>query len=181
MHPQDTFVARLRRLRERNHISLEEIAAVTRVNRELLEAFERNDLSNWPRGLYARAWVRAYASVVGLDPMDTVDEFCRLFPHGDRRTGPTLQEIAAIVAHPSEYRDEFSHDTDRRRSAPRINPPPPKAPARPRRSASAKAGVLPAPAWHTALARAAYAMWMRAVTRMTLASPRLKRTPRTSS
>ncbi len=160
MNPQDTFVLRLRRHRERHQISLKEVAAVTRVKRELLEAFERNDLSDWPRGLYARAWMRAYASVVGLDPIDTVDEFCRLFPHGDRRTGRTLQEMAGIVVHASEYRDEFSHDTDRRRSTPRIN-------------------VLPAPSWHTALARAAYAMWMRAAARMTLAPPRLKRTPRT--
>lgn len=161
MNPQELFVTRLRRHRERNHIALEEIAASTRVKCDLLEAFERNDLSKWPRGVYARAWVRAYASVVGLDPIDTVDEFCRTFPHGDRRTGATLQVIAGIVAQPSEYRDEFSHDTDRR-LAPRIN-------------------MLPAPAWHIALVRAAYALWMRAVARITLAAPRLKRAPRTSS
>lgn len=162
MDPQDTFITRVRRHRERHHISLDEIAAATRVNRELLEAFECNDLSRWPRGLYARAWVRAYASVVGLDPMDTVDEFCRLFPQGDRRTGSTLQEMAGIVAHPSEYRDEFSHDGDRRRGTPRIN-------------------MLPTPAWPTALKRAAYALWMRAVARLTLAAPRLKRPARTNS
>jgi transcriptional regulator with XRE-family HTH domain len=108
MDPQDAFVTRLRRYRERSQISLDEIATMTRVKRELLEAFERNDLSEWPRGLYARAWVRAYASVVGLDPSDTVDEFCRLFPHGDRRLGGTMQEIATIVAHASEYRDVMS-------------------------------------------------------------------------
>jgi hypothetical protein len=78
-------------------------------------------LSGWPRGLYARAWVRAYASAIGLDPIDTVDEFCRLFPHGDRRAGGTVQEIAAIVAHDSEYRDEFSHGVDRRRTTPAVN------------------------------------------------------------
>jgi len=160
MNPQEAFIARLRRHRERNQISLEEIAAVTRMKHELLDAFERGDLSNWPRGLYARAWVRAYASVVGLDPLDTVDEFCRLFQHGDRRTGRTLEEIAGIVGHASDYHDEFSHDTDRR--TPHFN-------------------VLPEPAWHTALARATSAMWMRAMGRMTAASPRLKKAPRTSS
>jgi len=121
MTAQDTFIVRLRRHRERNRIPLDEIAADTRVKRELLEAFERGDLSAWPRGLYARAWVRAYASAIGLDPIDTVDEFCRLFPQGDRRAGGTVQEIAAIVAHDSEYRDEFSHDVDRRRNTPQIN------------------------------------------------------------
>ena len=109
MNPQETFVIRLRRHRQRNGISLDEIAADTRVKCDLLEAFERNDLSEWPKGLYARAWIRAYASAVGLDPIDTVDEFCRLFPHGDRRANGTIREMAAIVASPSEYRDEFAH------------------------------------------------------------------------
>ena len=97
MTPQETFVTRLRRHRERNRISLEEIAAETRVKKELFEALEANDLSTWPRGLYARAWVRTYACAVGLDPIDTVDEFCRLFPQGDRRGHATMQDIAAIV------------------------------------------------------------------------------------
>lgn len=120
MTPQETFIVRLRRHRERNRIPLAEIASETRVKPELLEAFERGDLSEWPRGLYARAWMRGYASAIGLDPIDTVDEFCRLFPQGDRRAGGTVQEIAAIVAHASEYRDEFSHE-DRRRTSPQIN------------------------------------------------------------
>ena len=114
MTPQETFVTRLRRHRQRNQVSLEVIAQQTNVKQELLEALENNDLSEWPRGLYARAWIRAYASAVGLDPDDTIDEFCRLFPHGDRRARGTIREIAAIVASPSEYRDEITHE-DRRR------------------------------------------------------------------
>jgi hypothetical protein len=51
---------------------------------------------------------------VDLDPVDTVEEFCRLFPQGDRRAGSTIQELAAIVASPSEYRDEFGHPEGRR-------------------------------------------------------------------
>ena len=115
MTPQETFVTRLRRHRERNRISLEEIAADTRVKKEMFEAFEANDLSMWPRGLYARAWVRTYACAVGLDPIDTVDEFCRLFPHGDRRGHATMQDIASIVASAGEFKDEFPHP-ERRQS-----------------------------------------------------------------
>ena len=125
MTPQEIFVGRLRRHRERNHISLDEIAGDTRIKRELLEALERNDLSGWPRGLYARAWMRAYASAIGVDAIDTVDEFCRLYPQGHRRAQPTIQEIAAIVAAPSEYRDEFKgiSEVDRRGTATGINAP----------------------------------------------------------
>ena len=126
MTPQETFISRLRRHRERNHISLEEIVSQTRIKREQLEAFESGDLETWPRGIYARAWVRGYASIIGLDPIDTVDEFCKLFPHGDRRAQPTFRDFAAIIAHASTYQDEFEHiaDNDRRRSTPQVNVPP---------------------------------------------------------
>jgi transcriptional regulator with XRE-family HTH domain len=117
MTAQETFITRLRRHRERNRISLEEIVNKTRIRRDQLEAFERGDLETWPRGIYARAWIRAYADVIGLDPIDTVDEFCRLFPQGDRRAEGTFRDFAAIVAHQSTYHDEFAGgpDGDRRR------------------------------------------------------------------
>jgi hypothetical protein len=109
MTPQELFVTRLRRHRERSGIALDAVARDTRIARDLLDAFEQNDLSRWPHGLYARAWVRAYASAIGHDPIDTVDEFCRLFPHGDRRAASTMAGIAAIVAAPAQYRDDFAH------------------------------------------------------------------------
>ena len=139
---QETFIARLRRHRERNQISIQQIAITTRVKPELFEAFERNDLSGWPRGLYARAWIRGYANVIGLDAIDTVDEFCRLFPQGDRRMATTVQEVAAIVAHPSEYREEIAPELDRRRSG-------------------AGSDATSAPAWYVALARSAYQLLSR--------------------
>jgi hypothetical protein len=114
MNPQEMFVTRLRRHRTRSRVSIEEIASNLRIRPDLIEALEKNDLTGWPRGLYARAWIRAYALAVDLDPVDTVEEFCRLFPQGDRRTGGTIQEIASIVASSSEYRDEFSHEQGRR-------------------------------------------------------------------
>ena len=160
MSPQETFVTRLRRYRQRNAISLDDISSATRVKRELLEALENNDLADWPRGLYARAWIRAYAIAVGLDPIDTVDEFCRLYPHGDRRANGTIREIAAIVASPSEYRDEFEHPEDRRGTTPGM-------------------AVVPPPTWHAALVQSARALWVRVAT---IAAPhfRTRRTPRTS-
>ena len=116
MNPQVTFVTRLRRERMRQGISLEDIARVSSVRPELFEAFENNDLTDWPKGLYARAWVRAYAEAVGLDPADTVDEFCRLYLHGDRRARSTMRELGELHAGESAYRDDIVHE-DRRRSA----------------------------------------------------------------
>ena len=126
MNPQLTFVARLRRERQRRGISLDQIATATRVKRELFDAFENNDLTDWPRGLYARSWVRGYALTVGLDPSDTVDEFCRLYLHGDRRARTTILEIATIAASDPGYQDEFDHE-ERRRMA-RMAPAPTGSP-----------------------------------------------------
>ena len=110
------FVFRLRLHRERRKLTLDQIARVTRIRRELLEALEHNDLSEWPRGIFARAWMRQYAQLVGLDPEETVDEFCRLFPNGDRRASTLLREISTLLSWASEYRDE-EREVERRRSA----------------------------------------------------------------
>lgn len=142
MTPQETFVTRLRRQRMRARVSIEQIADSLRIKPEIIAAFENNDLSEWPKGLYSRAWVRAYALAVDLDPVDTVDEFCRLFPQGDRRAGGTIQEIAAIVASPSEYRDEHAHSEGRRASD------------QPLAHASK-------PAWHAFVTQPGRALWMR--------------------
>jgi cytoskeletal protein RodZ len=146
MTPQESFVTRLRRHRQRNQISLDEIAAATRVKRDLLEGLENNDLAGWPHGLYARAWIRGYATVVGLDPNDTVDDFCRLYPQGDRRTQGTIREIAVIVAAPSQYQDEYSGP--RRRASDVVEEP------------EAAAGAPPPIQWH-ALASALRPLWLR--------------------
>lgn len=114
MNPQTAFLARLRRQRHRKGVSLDEIGRHTRVRPELFEAFENNDLTDWPRGLYARAWVRGYAITIGLDPADTVDEFCRLYLHGDRRARSTMHGIATIADTDSSYRDDLSPEERRR-------------------------------------------------------------------
>ena len=159
MTPQETFVTRLRRYRERNQISVEEIATQHNIRRDLLEALENNDLSEWPCGLYARAWIRAYAGAVGLDPAETVDEFCRLFPQGDRRAQGTMREFAAIVASPSEYRDEISHED--------------------RRQVPEDEAVDEDTAWHAPLSEAARTLRLRMGSLKV--APHGRRAPRTSS
>lgn len=120
MSDRDTFGPRLRRERERRGISIETIALVTNVSGELWQGLERNDFSRWPSGIFARAFMRDYAKAVGLDADEVVDEFCRLFPVGDRRASRVIQEQAELIGHQSEYRDEPSllpPGGDRRASA----------------------------------------------------------------
>jgi hypothetical protein len=129
MTEQETFVTRLRRHRERNRIPLAEISRDTRVKLELLEGLERNDLSAWPRGLYARAYIRAYAAAIGLDGGETVDEFCRLFPQGDRRAEPVIREMAAIVASQSGFQYDYRYATETDRRSPEFTEMPKPTPS----------------------------------------------------
>jgi transcriptional regulator with XRE-family HTH domain len=106
MSLKESFGLRLRAVRERRGITLETIAAGTKVPLVLWEAMERNDLSGWPSGLFARAYIRDYARLVGLDPEELVDEFCRYFPAGDRRRGGLMRSHAEVIDIRSQYRDE---------------------------------------------------------------------------
>lgn len=99
MSDRDTFGPRLRSERERRGISIETIVAVTKVGADLWIGLERNDFSKWPSGIFARAFVRDYAKAVGLDADDVVDEFCRLYPHGDRRAARLIKAQAEILGH----------------------------------------------------------------------------------
>ncbi|MFN7984523.1 MAG: helix-turn-helix domain-containing protein [Vicinamibacterales bacterium] len=74
------FGARLREARERRGLSLREIADATKISARSLEALERNDIARLPGGIFSRAFVRAYAVHVGLDPEDTISEFMASFP-----------------------------------------------------------------------------------------------------
>jgi len=99
MSERDTFGPRLRSERERRGISIETIVTVTKVGADLWLGLERNDFSKWPSGIFARAFIRDYAKAVGLDADDIVDEFCRLFPQGDRRAARIIKAQAAIIGH----------------------------------------------------------------------------------
>ena len=106
MSERDTFGPRLRRERERRGISLETLATRTNVSIELWMGLENNDFSKWPSGLFARAFVRDYARVVGLDAQELVDDFCRLFPVGDRRALPRLRAQAELIGHDLQATDD---------------------------------------------------------------------------
>lgn len=81
MEPEVDFGTRLKRLREQRGITLRQIAETTKISIGALEALERNDISRLPGGIFSRAFVRAYAAEIGIDPEATVREFLRRFPH----------------------------------------------------------------------------------------------------
>lgn len=106
MSGREAFGPNLRRARIQRGVSLEQIAAQTNVSEVLWASMEKNDFSRWPNGIFARAYIRDYAKIVGVDPDATVDEFCRWFPQGDRRAERQIRGQAEIVNHPLEWKDE---------------------------------------------------------------------------
>lgn len=123
MTSREAFGPNLRRLRLRRGISIEEVSARTNVSAELWEAMEHNDFSRWPTGVAARAYVRDYATIVGVDPDETIDEFCRVAPQGDRRREPLVRGAAELLRHHLTWEDPLPPDVkvDRRvaRSGPK--------------------------------------------------------------
>ncbi len=102
MAPSDeqSFGARLRRERERRQVALASISENTKISVSLFEALEREDVSRWPLGIYRRAFIRAYAQGIGLDPDVVVKEFLDRFPDPAELAASDL-EAAAAAAKPA--------------------------------------------------------------------------------
>src|SRR5438876_6476590 len=118
---REAFGPSLRRIRLRRGVSIEAIAERTRVAADLWHGLERNDPSRWPTGLFARAYIRQYAEAIGADPDATVDEFCRWFSHGDRRSARIVGGQAELIGHQLRWKDDLVGsvvERDRRQTSP---------------------------------------------------------------
>jgi transcriptional regulator with XRE-family HTH domain len=103
-----SFGETLRRERELRGISLREMADATKISKRFLQAIEDDRVEVLPGGLFPRAFVRQYATFLGLDAERTVAEF--LFAHGESampparvfspppREGPSLRMLVLAAA-----------------------------------------------------------------------------------
>src|SRR6188508_997223 len=73
--------------------------------RRLREARERNDISRLPGGIFSRAFVRAYAIEVGLEPEEIIRDFIAQFPS---------DSVTAGHASSKQIEDNEMLDSDRR-------------------------------------------------------------------
>jgi cytoskeleton protein RodZ len=71
--------AELLRAREARGLSIDALAATTRIQPRVIEGIERNDLSVIPPRPYARGFVAAYAREVGLNADQTVRDYFAQF------------------------------------------------------------------------------------------------------
>jgi transcriptional regulator with XRE-family HTH domain len=89
--------ARLRASREAKRLSLDTVAATTRVQSRILSAIEKNDPAALPPRPYGRGFVRAYARELGLNPDETVRDYFGQFAPPDPPAPPPQPQRAAPV------------------------------------------------------------------------------------
>jgi cytoskeletal protein RodZ len=80
----------LRHARERQGVTLDEVARRTRLPKRHLEELEQNSLAGLPPGMYQRAEVRAYAEAIGLDPQVALGALGRTQAALPRAAAPRL-------------------------------------------------------------------------------------------
>jgi cytoskeletal protein RodZ len=89
IHPQEQLRAEklahigieLRLKRQEKGLSLEQVAAKTRIRRRLLQAIEEGKLDELPEPIYIQGLIKQYAQALGLNGT----ELANTFPTGDRR------------------------------------------------------------------------------------------------
>lgn len=80
-----SFGETLRRERELRGVDLREVADATKISVRFLQALESDRIEVLPGGIFPRAFVRQYATYLGLDPDRMVAEF--VYAHGDHPGG----------------------------------------------------------------------------------------------
>ena len=69
--------ARLRRMRMRRDLEIDQIAGITKINPLYLHCIEEERFENLPAEVYVRGFVCAYAQCVGLDPIPVAKSYMK--------------------------------------------------------------------------------------------------------
>lgn len=84
----------MRRARLARGVALADVAAATRIDVRMLEHIEQGRFDQLPRGVYARAWIRAYAAAIDLDSADVLRRIDAALPRVDEDLR-TIVEVRA--------------------------------------------------------------------------------------
>ena len=87
---EGSFGEELKRQRLLREVSLESIAAATKISVRHLEALERGDFARLPAPVFTRGFIRAYASILGVDPDEMVNAYLADTGSG----GPRIQDAS---------------------------------------------------------------------------------------
>lgn len=101
----DALGTKLKRAREASGVALRDIAVATKISVSALEALERNDFSRLPGGIFSRAFVRSYATAVGLDPEATVQDFLAEITRSESEAARVATEHPEVTAEDRAFLD----------------------------------------------------------------------------
>lgn len=87
----------LRHERELRQISLEEIAQTTRIPLRMLQNIEDDHLDELPGDVFARGFLKSYASTVGLDEDDVLERFSRRSERPEEEPDVAPAPITAVT------------------------------------------------------------------------------------
>src|SRR5512133_2130734 len=95
--PVGSFGERLRREREMRKVSLEEIAAATKIGTRHLRALEEEDFKKLPGGIFNKGFVRAYARFLGINEDQAVSDY--LIAAGEPESQTSEIIVDQLAAH----------------------------------------------------------------------------------
>ena len=101
-----TFGERLRRERETRGVTLEDIAASTKIGTRLLRALEDQQFDLLPGGIFNKGYVRAYARYLGINEEQAVADYLR----AAHETPPDVRLIAHQNA--TMHGDAYRHASE---------------------------------------------------------------------
>ncbi|UOQ93283.1 helix-turn-helix domain-containing protein [Halobacillus shinanisalinarum] len=85
--------SRLREAREGKQLTLEEIQSTTKIQKRYLQAIENNEFGTLPGKFYTRAFIREYASAVGLNPEQVMEEHSSELPSTEEEPAVTYSRV----------------------------------------------------------------------------------------
>ncbi|MFG6148846.1 helix-turn-helix domain-containing protein [Halobacillus sp. B23F22_1] len=85
--------SRLKEAREEKGLTLEEVQRTTKIQKRYLQAIEKNEFDVLPGKFYTRAFIREYASAVGLDPEQVMEEHKSELPSNEEEQEITYSRV----------------------------------------------------------------------------------------
>jgi len=123
----DRFADQLRKARLKKGVSLQQIAAITRIDFKFLEAIDNGNFSFLPE-LYVKAFIKQYAKAVDLDEQETIKKY------EDALAGKYIEkeEPKSLLEEKIEI-DKTQQEIEKEKLTPIYDgsAPPPKTPAQP--------------------------------------------------
>jgi cytoskeleton protein RodZ len=98
------FGEKLRRERELRGISLDQIAAATKISTRMLKAIEEEKFDLLPGGIFNKGFIRSYAKFLGIDEEQAVADY--VAATGPEEPVNNLPQIADVPERPTRQLDE---------------------------------------------------------------------------